>query len=69
MPGGYCTAKLFVPKSKTFGRVGLNGCVINCEVGGASAIAIPCGAEPTGIVPVIVLLAVLITDTLLAPGS
>src|ERR1700690_1513934 len=67
VPAGYCTVRLFVPKLNTLGRGGLNGGVIDCEVGGTPAIAIPCGPEPTGIVPVILLLAVLITDTLLVP--
>src|SRR5580704_5127009 len=66
VPTGYCTEKLFVPKLNTFGRVGLNGCVIDFEVGATPAIATPIGAEPTAAVLVIVLLAVAITETLLA---
>ena len=66
VPGGYCTIWLLVPKSKTFGSVGLKGWVICSVTGGADAIATPIGAEPTATVLVTVLLAVLITETLLA---
>src|SRR5271169_4631445 len=69
VPGGYCTVWLFVPKLKTLGRVGLNGRMMICVVGGAVAIATPIGSVPTGILLMIVLVAVEITATLLAVSS
>src|ERR1700747_2724856 len=65
VPGGYVTVRLCGPKLNVFGAVGLSGCVIDCELGGADGIRIPNGVV-IGIVATTAFVEVWMTDSVLS---